>query len=102
MKTYEDRMADVDQILGAVRHEIERAVKKHGPMHSPHEGYSVILEELDELWDHVKHDTARGGAAMKEALQIAAMGVRYIADLTPEPDSLAWLHPRRDGNPVLA
>ena len=27
---------------------------KHTPMASAHEGYAVILEELDETWDEIK------------------------------------------------
>jgi len=83
MKTYEDRMVDVDNVLALVRAEIERAVKKHGPMHSPHEGYAVIKEEVDELWDDVKRDLGRTDGALTEAMQIAAMGVRYVCDLAP-------------------
>jgi len=75
------RIIAIDLVLARVRHEIIRAIKKHGPMTSPHEGYAVLLEEVDELWDHVKRDTAYSPEAMKEAIQVAAMGVRYVADL---------------------
>jgi len=50
-------------------------------MNSPHEGYAVILEELDELWEHVRDDTGRGVEARKEAIQVAAMGLRYALNL---------------------
>lgn len=61
--------------------ELARAVASHAPMHSPHEGKSVIEEELDELWEHVKADSGRSRAARHEALQVAAMALRYIVDL---------------------
>jgi len=48
-------------------------------MNSAHEGYAVLQEEVDELWDDVKHDNLPG--ALDEALQVAAMGVRFIYDL---------------------
>lgn len=82
-------IAKVDVQLAAVREEVIRAIEKHGPMHSPHEGHSVIREELQELWDHVKADTGRSAGARHEAIQVAAMGVRYLMDLVPvdpEPD----------------
>lgn len=71
----------VDRVLGEVRDELERAVRQHGPMASPHEGKAVIEEELDELWEHVKADTGRGPEARAEALQVAAMALRYVHDL---------------------
>lgn len=71
-------MAD---IWDEIKAEIEEARAKHGPMHSPHEGWAVMLEELDELWEHVRHNTGRGQDARGEAIQIAAMAVRYIEDL---------------------
>ena len=71
----------IDEHLLALRRELYRAMSKHGPIASPHEGYAVILEELDELWEHVKHDEGRSAWANEEAIQIAAMGMRYAIDL---------------------
>lgn len=71
-------MSRIDRALALVRAELERAELKHKPFNSPHEGHSVIREELEELWDHVKADTGRTDAAIDEAAQIAAMGLRYM------------------------
>lgn len=76
----------LERVLADLRNEVERARAKHAPMHSPHEGHSVIREELDpELWTHVCADTGRSPEARHEALQVAAMGVRYILDLIDDP-----------------
>lgn len=64
-----------------IAEEVKRATVKHGAMNSPHEGYAVILEELDELWEHVMADTGRSEGAKKEAIQIAAMGLKYAHNL---------------------
>ena len=65
--------------------ELDRAMTRHAPMHSPHEGWAVIREELEpELWEHVVGNTGRSPEARAEALQIAAMGLRYILDLCEE------------------
>lgn len=76
----------LDEILQAFRAEVLRARKKHKPMNSPHEGYAVLKEEVDELWDEVKADNGREITAMEEATQVAAMGVRYVMDLSPSID----------------
>lgn len=60
---------------------LSKALIKHAPMHSPHEGISVLREEMEELWEHVKADTGRSPEARKEAIQIAAMAMRYVLDL---------------------
>lgn len=65
--------------------EIVRATVKHGPMHSAHEGASVIREEYEELWTHVKGDTGSTPQARKEALQLAAMAIRYVLDVIDKP-----------------
>lgn len=78
-ESFETRMQRVDAALALVRAEIERAALKHPPFNSRHEGYSVLLEEVDELWDDVKAD--RHHPAIIEAIQVAAMGVRFISDL---------------------
>jgi hypothetical protein len=72
----------VEQILNEVHEEIVRAMQKHPKsFNSPHEGYAVIQEELDELWETVKADFGRATVAREEAIQVAAMAVRYVLDL---------------------
>lgn len=72
----------IADILMAVTHEVLAAEDKHRPLGSPHEGWAVIREELDELWEHVRRDTGRGSEARREAIQIAAVAVRYVRDVT--------------------
>lgn len=68
-----------DSVWEDVRNELYRATRQHGPLASAHEGYAVILEELDELWHEIKHGDKK--SAHKEAIQVAAMAVRLIADV---------------------
>lgn len=70
-------------ITQEIRNEVESARSKYHNFNSLHEGYAVILEELDELWDAIKASKdIRGDNSMrKECIQIAAMAVRFIEDL---------------------
>ena len=64
--------------------ELKRASAHFPPFNSAHEGYAVIHEELDELWDDVKnnkHPEARG-LQRKEAIQVAAMAMRFVIDIS--------------------
>lgn len=72
-------------LLEDVRQELATAIERHGPMASCHEGYAVILEELDELWEEVrKKSSQRDQAAMRlECIQIAAMALKFAASLPP-------------------
>lgn len=79
----EEAMRRLDAELAAVREEVARAIDKHGGMASAHEGYAVIQEEVDELWDEVKADRGYQESAMTEAKQIAAMGLKYLVYLRP-------------------
>jgi len=76
----------LDRLMLELRDEVGRARAKHSPMNSPHEGYAVMREELEtELFvGHVCRDTGRSPGARHEALQVAAMGLRYILDLIDE------------------
>jgi hypothetical protein len=67
--------------LSDVRREVERATGLHGSFNSAHEGYAVLLEEVDELWDEVKCNNRI--LARAEAIQVAAMAVRFVMDLSP-------------------
>lgn len=70
-----------------VRVELARARARFGSMASAHEGYAVILEEVEELWDEIKNDKRprpeRIDAMRREAMQVAAMGTRFLVDVTP-------------------
>lgn len=71
------------RILTEILTEYELASPKYPQFHSTHEGYAVIKEELDELWDMVKANKGLSGNSemRKEAIQIAAMAMRFIKDL---------------------
>jgi hypothetical protein len=69
---------DEEQYLQMILREYERATKMYGPFNSPHEGYGIILEELDEFWDEVKANNNTD--ARKELVQVAAMCLRYLMD----------------------
>lgn len=51
-----------------------------------HEGYAILLEELDELWEHVKTNQKRRDLIdmRKEAIQVAAMALRFAVEVTDE------------------
>ncbi len=59
--------------------EYVKALGVFSPMASSHEGYAVILEELDELWDDIKSERSRETLA-HEAKQIGAMALRFLVD----------------------
>ena len=63
-------------IYQKIEAEIERARQQFPAFHSQHEAYAVILEELDEFWECVKHD--RDGT--RELIQVAAMCVAAIRE----------------------
>ena len=88
-----------EHVVGLVSMELQHAKENHEDFHSLHEGYAVMLEEVDEcrdefqiiqshvsdLWQTVKDDNAAGAkmemdeieeAAIRlasEAIQVAAM-----------------------------
>lgn len=71
-----------DRALRDARAELARARALFAPMHSPHEGLAVIMEEFDELKKHVYENTGRTAKAREEAIQLAAMALRYVVDVT--------------------
>ena len=69
-----------------VRSEVLRARGKFAPFNSAHEGFAVALEEVDELWDHVKMRADRRDldAMRGEAIQAAAMLTAFAAECCGE------------------
>ncbi len=72
-----------DHLFPEILAELQLARRVHEPMHSAHEAYAVILEEVDEFWEETKKRSAeQDKQKMKnELVQIAAMAVRAIVDL---------------------
>ena len=66
--------------LEEVAAELERARAKFGAIASLHEGYAVILEELEEFWEGVKTKGTHPEAMRLELIQIAAMAIRTATD----------------------
>jgi hypothetical protein len=64
-----------------VRDELKRARIHHGPQHSAHEGYAVLLEEVDEYWELVRAKSHDPVYAIKELVQVAAMAQRTAEDV---------------------
>jgi hypothetical protein len=75
-----------EEIITDICQEFDRATTKHKKFNSAHEGYAVILEEVDELWEEVKKQyEKRDGVKMRqEAIQVATMAIRFIVDATRE------------------
>lgn len=59
------------------------AISKFDRFNSAHEGYAVLLEEMDELkaeiWKNQNYRAA--GALVREAKQVGAMAVRFLVDI---------------------
>lgn len=72
---------EVGLIIQEVWRELWQAQAAFRPIHSPHEGIAVIHEEFLELQRCVYSETGRSSAARAEAVQLAAMAVRYVYDL---------------------
>ena len=70
--------------IGLVLEELERVREAHDAMNSPHEGFAVLQEEVDELWDEVKAGTGAGHRGVSEAVQVAAMALCFLIDLGDE------------------
>lgn len=78
----EKQTEDADRaVADAVLAELRRARARFPAMASAHEGYAVILEELDELWDEVKCSRCKLDTMGGEAIQVAAMAIRFVTDV---------------------
>lgn len=60
------------------------ARQKFGPFNSSHEGFAVLHEEFDELkaevWKNGSKHPDRDTQMRKEAIQVAAMALRFLTD----------------------
>jgi hypothetical protein len=67
--------------------EFLKASSKFRAFNSAHEGYAVLFEEVDELWEHVKlnqKNPNRQRLMKEECLHVAAMALRFLYDCCAE------------------
>ena len=78
-----DAQPSLSNVLDEIGNEVVSAEAKWPPMNSAHEAYAVLLEEVDELKEHVWTNQKRRDmqAMRREAVQTAAMAVRFIRDV---------------------
>jgi NTP pyrophosphatase (non-canonical NTP hydrolase) len=77
---------DLGDMTAQVYREASQAMDNWPPFNSAHEGYGVLAEELDELWDHVKTNQKKRDIEKmrKEAIQVAAMALRFAVEICNE------------------
>lgn len=76
-------------VLFDVEQELQSATTEHGEFFaSNHEGYGVIMEEIEELWDEIKKKRSKRDPALMraEAIQVAAIAVKFIRSMEERGD----------------
>jgi len=77
--------AEEREIVEDVWEEYVNAIEKFEIFPTTHHGFAVIKEEVDELWEEVKKKEQKAPERKRrmklEAVQIAAMAIRFIKDL---------------------
>lgn len=68
--------------INVVCEELARARMAFPPFASPHEGWAILWEEVDEMWDEVRANNRN--QARYEAMQAAAMAIRFLVDIPPD------------------
>jgi hypothetical protein len=73
----------MSQIYTDIEAEVSRAEARFPSFNSAHEGFAILLEEVDELKAHVwmKQGMRLTHEMRREAVQVAAMAVRFIQDI---------------------
>lgn len=67
-----------EELIDLIAAELDHAYTKHGrEPWGRHEFYAVLLEEVDELWEAIKHDDPQE-RVIAELKQVAAMCFRYF------------------------
>jgi len=67
-------------MLVKILQEYQNAKRKHHCLKSRHEGYAVILEELDETWEVIKKGAGES-TVLSEIQAVGAMVLRFMVDL---------------------
>lgn len=87
-QTLEEKIGEYEDAAHQILMEVMRARfdLKFKPMHSLHEGFAVLLEEVDELkvWVWKNQKKRDYSEVRKEAMQVAAMALCIMVECTEE------------------
>lgn len=72
------------QALALIETEARNAARHWPAFNSTHEGYAVLLEEVDELWEAIREKPRDMIHVREEAIQVGAMVIRFLTDLCLE------------------
>ncbi len=77
------RITNIGKTIKAIIAEYNYSIVKNEPLNSPHEGWALIKQKVDGLWEEIKKNNTDNSkeAIMKEAAQIGAMAMRFMVDL---------------------
>ena len=66
--------------------ELQQTSNSNRPFASAHEGFAILKEEVDELWEEIKVNEGRRDLdkVVAEARQVAAMALRIMIDCGPD------------------
>lgn len=56
------------------------------PITSPHEGYALLIEKIENYWNEVKCSSPQDRRMLSELVQLAAIALRIAVDLRLTPE----------------
>jgi len=88
------RVSNIGKSIKAIIAEYNHTIIKHAPFNSTYEGWALIRQKVDVLWEEIKKDETENSRTvmLKEAAQIGAMAMRFIIDIGME-DKLTKMSP---------
>jgi len=69
----------MNKIMMDIAYEVDTAINEFGEFASYHEGYAVLLEEVDELWEEIKTKDRSPALIYSEVRQVAAMALKLMS-----------------------
>lgn len=84
------RFTKVGKTIKAIIAEYNRAINRNGPFNSTYEGWAILIQKMEELWEEIKKVEAgnSGEKLHKYAAQIGALAMRFMVDLGTEEMAL--------------
>lgn len=81
-----DQISKFEDLLAEVGDKCVKEINTWPAFNSAHEGYAILLEEVDELWEEVRKKQKNREVELmrKEAIDVAAMALRIAFEVCNE------------------